>query len=355
MPGAWLASLAGGSGAQASSWIDDIGPGEDFARRIDAALAECQVALILIGPRWLTAEGPDGVARIDAPGDFVREEIAAALARPDVTVVPVLIEGMSMPAPTRLPDEITPLAKLNAFELSNRHWDYDVQQLGRFIARYGDRLQRWRHRAPRLLIRAVPLMVLAIAAVVAAILSGGGSGDETAAQRVAACEKTHGLRLSSETRQPQSGESHFKRSDVSVISPTTLIFQQTTYVSCTWPQGPGADPDGYLAMTVTTTNGPGQSDGSGRDFADVIESRCDRLALQYNEAHSGVQTPFAPFTAAPGDIWAPGTSTTTPRFAKVGQIGAPSEQGLNLPFYPHVSDVVVLHGQQELQTPTCLA
>jgi hypothetical protein len=171
---------------------------------------------------------------------------------------------------------------------------------------------------------------------------------------VAACERTHGLSSSSVVRAPEPGESQFKTSDVTFTG-IGRTFMQTTYATCGWPRPPGADPDGYRAITVTLTNGPGNDDASGRDFADVIESHCDRLRLTYNEALMGVQTPWQPFTAGPGDVWAPAPSASVMRFVKVGQIGAPSEQSLQLPFYPQTGDVIVLHGQQQVQNVECLA
>src|SRR2546430_7627981 len=99
--------------------IDAIGPGADFEQRIRDALDACQMALVLIGDRWLDAL-PEERRRIDEEGDYVRQEIATALERSDVTVVPVLVEGAKMPVPGELPPEISALAKRNAVELSNK-------------------------------------------------------------------------------------------------------------------------------------------------------------------------------------------------------------------------------------------
>src|SRR5215813_10867545 len=77
--------------------IAAIGPGEDFVIAINRALSSCQVVLVLIGPRWLSAQTADGRRRIDDPDDLVRLEVAAALAQP-ILVVPVLFNGAAMPA-----------------------------------------------------------------------------------------------------------------------------------------------------------------------------------------------------------------------------------------------------------------
>jgi hypothetical protein len=86
------------------------------------------VLLAVIGPRWLSVANKDGKRRIDDPNDFVRLEIAAALRR-DVRVIPVLVEGATMPSAEELPEDIKALARRQAHELSDRRWDYDADQL----------------------------------------------------------------------------------------------------------------------------------------------------------------------------------------------------------------------------------
>jgi hypothetical protein len=46
-----------------------------------------------------------------------------------VRVVPVLVEGARMPAETDLPDELKPLARRQAHELTDSRWDYDIGRL----------------------------------------------------------------------------------------------------------------------------------------------------------------------------------------------------------------------------------
>ena len=73
--------------------VDTLRPGQDFVQAIEARLADCAVMLAVIGREWATAKDLAGSRRLDEPFDFVRIEIAAALARPNVLVVPVLVEG----------------------------------------------------------------------------------------------------------------------------------------------------------------------------------------------------------------------------------------------------------------------
>lgn len=107
--------------------IDLIEPGEDFVQIVENAIGSCEILLALIGRNWLTSQDKAGRRR-DGPSDFVRLEIAAALAR-GVRVIPVLVQGARMPAPGELPDELSSLSQRNAFELSDLRWKHDVERL----------------------------------------------------------------------------------------------------------------------------------------------------------------------------------------------------------------------------------
>ena len=90
----------------------------DYAQRIDAAIGACDALVVLIGGDWLDVQCPDGRRRLDDPGDVLRREITAALAR-DILVIPVLVEGATMPSEQKLASDIAPLARRNALELSD--------------------------------------------------------------------------------------------------------------------------------------------------------------------------------------------------------------------------------------------
>jgi TIR domain len=116
--------------------IATVRPGEDFLVAIDRALSSCQAVLVLIGPRWLSAQTAEGRRRIDDPDDFVRIEIAAALAR-SILVAPVLFGRAAMPAAASLPEVLRSLARRQAHEISDKRWDYDcdvlLQALGKVL------------------------------------------------------------------------------------------------------------------------------------------------------------------------------------------------------------------------------
>jgi hypothetical protein len=108
--------------------IDHIAPGQDFVQVLDNSLNRCSVLLVVIGKRW-AGSGRVGSRRIDQPDDFVRLEVAAALRRPDLRVIPVLIQGAKMPGPASLPDDLKDLSRRNATELSDLRWKEDVARL----------------------------------------------------------------------------------------------------------------------------------------------------------------------------------------------------------------------------------
>jgi hypothetical protein len=143
--------------------VDTLRPGQDFVQAIEARLADCAVMLAVIGREWTGARDLAGNRRLDEPFDFVRIEIAAALARPNVLVVPVLVEGASMPATSELPDNLKALARRHAVSVRDETWDADVDRLVNVIETAMSARDPSRADAP---ISAAQLWVAAALAVV---------------------------------------------------------------------------------------------------------------------------------------------------------------------------------------------
>jgi predicted ATPase len=108
--------------------VESIEAGADFTEAIARAIDDSDAVMVVIGPGWLDAIGPDGRRRLDDSGDFVRIEIEASL-RSDTRVVPVLVGGARMPSEDELPAPIAALARRNAVELLDRRWREDVDAL----------------------------------------------------------------------------------------------------------------------------------------------------------------------------------------------------------------------------------
>lgn len=108
--------------------VETIEPGEDFVEVLGRALDACAVMLAIIGPNWLTLTDGRSRRRIDDPHDWTRLEVSAALAR-NIRVVPVLVEGSTMPEPDQLPEDLKGLARRQALEVSDKNWKTDVGKL----------------------------------------------------------------------------------------------------------------------------------------------------------------------------------------------------------------------------------
>ena len=108
--------------------IDQIEPGEDFVEVINRKVGACEIAVVSIGPNWLSATDASGKRRLDDEEDFVRMEIIAALER-KIRVIPVLVGGARMPQREDLPEALAPLSRRNAIELSETRFHADVNRL----------------------------------------------------------------------------------------------------------------------------------------------------------------------------------------------------------------------------------
>lgn len=107
--------------------VHGIEPGVDFVKKLQATVQSCDVLIALIGKRW-SGENDAGGTRLDDPRDWVRIEIAEAI-RQGTRVIPVLLEGASMPTAQSLPEELRPLVRMNAVEVRTSHLNADVYDL----------------------------------------------------------------------------------------------------------------------------------------------------------------------------------------------------------------------------------
>jgi len=111
--------------------IERLEPGADFVDEIGKRLQTCEVMLAVIGPDWLGIR--DGQpSRIQEPNDWVSIELATALKR-NIRVVPILVNGGKLPLPEELPTELQPLLRRHTYEISEKRWKYDTDQLINFL------------------------------------------------------------------------------------------------------------------------------------------------------------------------------------------------------------------------------
>jgi len=109
--------------------VQDIVPGQDFAQAIENTMSACQAVIVIIGPRW--------VADLEQRGgrdDFVLHEVSVALRR-NVTVIPVLVGGATMPSAAELPENISALSRRQALEIHDARFEDDAKLLVQALRR----------------------------------------------------------------------------------------------------------------------------------------------------------------------------------------------------------------------------
>ncbi|MGD0511479.1 MAG: hypothetical protein ABSA33_06625, partial [Candidatus Micrarchaeaceae archaeon] len=83
---------------------------------------------------------------------------------------------------------------------------------------------------------------------------------EVAAERVQACEVRHNMKIASEKSVSDETQPSQYSGD------TDHYIQHIAFRSCRWLSSRYADLDGYLEITITTVDGPGDSNASGTNY-----------------------------------------------------------------------------------------
>jgi len=107
--------------------VAGIDVGTRWAEVIGQTLGACEVAVILIGRRWLERD-PSGSRRIDDPGDSLRAEITTAL-RLRLKIVPLIVSGAAVPERHELPPDVAPIVDWQALRVDDDDFDHDSSRL----------------------------------------------------------------------------------------------------------------------------------------------------------------------------------------------------------------------------------
>ena len=105
--------------------VDNLIAGQRFDKELERALAQTDVFLAVIGPRWLELFSQRQAA---GERDYVHEEIAAALKR-EIVVIPVLIERASLPRAAELPEDMHNLVLHQKHSVTHENFGRDAAGL----------------------------------------------------------------------------------------------------------------------------------------------------------------------------------------------------------------------------------
>lgn len=146
---------------------DSIAPGDDFRSKLHIATANCEVMLVIIGKRWLNLQDQHQQRRLDDPQDYVRQEVEAGLNNDEVTVIPVLVDGASMPDATQLPPTLHRLAYLQALTVRyDPDFQLDIQQLVSHVRTQLRNQRKHSHLTQRsLVVGGIALLIFLILAI----------------------------------------------------------------------------------------------------------------------------------------------------------------------------------------------
>ena len=118
-----LAGVFGGSNVFMD--VDNLMAGQRFDKELEKALAETDVFLSVIGPKWMELFE---ARQASGERDYVREEIAGALKR-GITVIPVLIERTPLPRADALPEYVRELVLHQKHVVTHEQFGRDVAGL----------------------------------------------------------------------------------------------------------------------------------------------------------------------------------------------------------------------------------
>jgi hypothetical protein len=121
--------------------VTTIAGGENFETKIAAEIQQSDAVLIFVGRKWLDPDS-SGRARLWDPQDYVRAEIRAALGRATL-LLPVMVDGASMPKPDLLPEDVRGITARNALPLRHESFDDDTEALLATILGASEKQRPW--------------------------------------------------------------------------------------------------------------------------------------------------------------------------------------------------------------------
>lgn len=268
--------------------VDNLMAGQRFDQQLAKALDECDVFLAVMGARWQDILEARKIAR---GRDYVREEIAEALAR-GLVVIPVLIERTPLPDPETLPEDIRALVLHQKHDVGHERFGRDVDDLVAAIkaarkVRASSRRSKW----PR-----IAAGILSLGLIVAGVLYGYTM-----------------LRT-----DPQSNQTEIVRSDPAAPVPAPPV--NAAAVAAPPPASmPSPEPPKSPAPDVTTASGGVGIADMPPNFTDTSHSAtshlpsAEELAELTRKIQAGLRDAGC-LAVEPNGKWGPKTKAAAIRF-----------------------------------------
>jgi len=113
--------------------VESLDAGMRWQQVIRERVAQCDLMLAIIGDEWLVTRA--GEKKIEREDDPVRLELEAALSRPGMQLIPILVEDTPMPPVRELPTSVRAICDFSAHAIHDRTYDQDVNTLLELLVR----------------------------------------------------------------------------------------------------------------------------------------------------------------------------------------------------------------------------
>lgn len=115
---------------------EDVEGGISWRKKVLDEIDRNVAVLILFSKEWVNVRDENGQRRIDNPDDPLRLEIADAI-KDSAKIIPILLENAQMPSAQELPEELRPIAEINALKLRDAEWQFDLDRICKTLEAIG--------------------------------------------------------------------------------------------------------------------------------------------------------------------------------------------------------------------------
>jgi hypothetical protein len=218
--------------------LQSIEYGADFVNRIHRSIDQCKAMVVVIGPHWLERDG--------SPSKYVRLEVETARSK-GLQIVPVLVEGGTLPLRQQLPESLAFLPGLNAAEVrSGKDFQPDMEAL---VKSLGIPLLTRPQRVLRspgfwvLIGSSAALLALAVAGVLTGFF-GARQDPRVAATATAAVVDRTAEAATAAAKEAQSVAQATAAANQTAVAVTATAVAQEPFTYRAAVPGPNCDPNG---------------------------------------------------------------------------------------------------------------